>query len=369
MTDTCVYNPDTDDLKFSELIKIGEVINKNGCRDILELDEDNKDKRRRMSVLSIDTVFSGRGPFDVWKSNLQKMIRRNKPREALKSVIEIAEMGGHFLSNILGRLCIVIISEDIGCAQSKLVSKALRLRTFYDLNKNKYKEKIDTELKNQIMELVYNMAISKKSRLVDNMLCYAKWKGTKLKKDGLKFLEIYLENEEKNVILRLKNCARACINYFNSDTANAIEQDDKKDFFPFLKRKKKKIYKLWNYILKHTPEEIFEINKNLYEIFECAHGGGETILNIIHACYNIIFYGLGKLNLEFKMKKCPYTWKEIKKDNSIWPADISYDKHTKIGKKLGRGVPFFFRYGAKLGKIQKGLKEYEEIVYNLVANF
>lgn len=305
--------------------------------EIVKLSEEDIKIRRGRSVLGIDCVFSGRGEYDVWKSNAQKMFRRGKVREFLRSIYEIYSMEGQFRSNIINRIFKVFISEDIGVGDPYC---AVFSRDFL---------KMDKYTNEDFFDYAYTLCMAKKSRIGDNLIAVVKESKLDIPEDFDECFKLLISTKNYRIVA-------ACLMKLN------VNKDITKVKFKhnLLKRKRKRIFEIWDYILDKSKDNVLKCNEALLEIYCMA--GEENILNIINAFLNMIMW---KDGIETKsLLKCPYTYKEIEEDLTIWPDDDSIDCHTKSGKKLGRNKYFFFEKGARLENIQEKFKDIEKRIYD-----
>jgi hypothetical protein len=362
------YIVDEDDMDYSFLIDKEIVLDENGKVKINKpLDIENK------TVLSIDHVISGRGPFDAWKSNMQKMIRRGKTKETLKSIQETSLCGGLFLSNIINRLCKVIVSEDIGPAEPRMARECYVLLKEYEIEKKKNVDiNNDKDFRNKLFLLGKKLSLSRKSRICDNIIHAIGRIEYDEEMDFDKEFKIFRGYVEKNdiensimylfLLIDISNNKKIKVKLTTSDIENVNIKD-------CLKNKRKQIYKVWRYILCESLKQhvdLSDIGCNLLNIYNLSVSG-ENVLLIVNAILNLIFYKKGLLDLNYLPKitlNDDESWDAIKKNNNIWIDDVSYDKHTKIGREIGRGRYFFWRYGAKIANKNNLLSKLDNKYYN-----
>lgn len=383
-----LYNPEEDDLDYSELISAGYVLDETGAVEVKEFSQEEIEHMKKLSVLGISYVPSGRSFFDAWKSNLQKCVRRCDILGALKSVQETCDLEGPFLSNIVNRLCKVMVSEDIGPAEPWIAKECYNFLLYYEKRKELWKttKKIgeiegsanitfvnDIAFKNRLLLITQKLAMYRKSRLCDNAIHSARTKSIK----GKTFDEVFdafkswVDNHEENPDTYFGNSIKYLKMLLGFKGKMDKQLDVKKDpsfMRELLGRRKALIYVVWKYILDKSKIDgkLFEINCYLLGIFNMA--GDESVLLIINALLNLLFFYENKLDFDdsicnIKTIKC--SWESLRKKNDIWIKDISFDKHTKLGRELGRDGLFFWRYGAKIVNKNKLLDEYDRKYYNL----
>ena len=300
------------DYTYEDLINAGIVKNSNG--------ECYAKYNEKNSIVHCEGVKSERGLYRVWISNLQKMIRRGRLEEAITSMIECVETGEIFKSNVINRLAKVIVSEDIGLANPSLPIYCSKLI------KKDNKQGLTNE---DLLNLVYILVKSKKSRLIDNLYYYCKRNISLTFEES--FLQLKKSIDENNLI--------DCVTHLN----NCIEKSKSlnKSISIIGLKKRHQIYEVWNYILS-LNKEVYEINKCLLEIYISHDKNSGRKLNMIQALLNVIYSKYIKLDEEIEIIDL-----EWKRNETIWPWSVSYDKHSiKEYIKLNRGSSFFFKYGA-----------------------
>jgi len=310
------------DYTFDDLIEAGIVKNEKGeCYAIYNGEQ---------SITHCIGVKSERGLYRVWISNLQKMIRRGKLNEAITSMIECVESGDVFKSNVINRLAKVIVSEDIGLANPLLPIYCSKVVKKYD------KRELTN---NDILQLVYILVKSKKSRLLDDLYhdCNKTYNLTFEK--SFELLKEAIKNKDLLLIVGYLN---SCI-----ETSKGIKKTITiKDI-----KKRQQIYEVWKYILELSGFEtiIYKVNYALLELYISQENNGGRKLNIIQAISNIILKE--KLEFEKEEPRIDLVWK---RDENIWPWSVSYDLHSIPNAiKLNRGIDFFFKYGAYLENEKK----------------
>lgn len=327
------------DYTFEDLIKINLVKNDKG--------ECYARCNGEQSIMHCNGVKSERGLYRVWISNLQKMIRRGRLNEAITSMIECVETGKVFKTNVINRMAKVIVSEDIGLANPRL--------PIYCSNFIKKKDVSEEDL----IELTTILVKSKKSRLTDNLYFYCEKDINNTFEESFEYIKknlVVLKDTTDNVdVLNLVDIIthlNNCINKSKTTVSNINILNYKK---------RQQIYFLWNFILEKSGENVYDINKALLEIYISQEKNDGKKLNMIQAILNVIYSD--------KIKREKYTvlieivdWK---RDLTIWPWSISYDKHSiKEYYRINRGSEFFFKYGAQLEN-----KSEEEWIKNLEEKF
>ena len=351
----CEYLPDEDDYPYTDLIEEKIVKSKKGEIDVI------KDVKVIDVIYCQKYVKDGTGIYSGWISNSQKMLRRGKVKELLASVVKIVDTGSLFTSNIVNRLFKVMISEDIGIAgKYDLVEKCSRFIKMYDGYRISEKTPdMILKFKNDMIKLVIEMGMSKKSRLVDNLICLVKIRNLnlKIKPEEKVFYELFdiLKNKE----IEISNLIFSASILMWMDGCNLEKtRYENIDLFGF-ERKRKKIYLVWNWIISESRKlsrELENCNKNLLEIYETSTDG---ILNLINAYLNLILFeelkDLKKEKTECDISPFIDTWENIEKYD-VWIDSVSYDKHTAVSNhcKYRNTLFFFVRFGSKLKNIIKG---------------
>jgi hypothetical protein len=371
------YNPEEDDLDYGDLIFAGEVADETGKVFIRHFSPEEIDSILRMSPVSIQYVISGRGDFRSWKSNLQKMVRRGKLDEALKSLQEIADMGGVFLSNVINRLCKVMVSEDISIGEPWIAKDCYEFLTYYESVKRIPDVIEEEDFRHRLSLITKKLVLARKSRLPCLALSYlnrtrkAAYEKEKILQEDKSWAELFQDFkdnmegdgdfEEGAWILLKLNWEDSVMK--KGDGLGGLEEKEKK----FFSRKRKMIYKVWLYIMRQSAinDDLWEINSYLLGIYSI--GGGEIILNLMNAYMNLTLYLDGLLDLRkpsLLELKDTVAWEKIQSWDHIWIDSVSYDKHTDVGKDLGRDMFFFYRYGGKVANKKKEFDELERKMYN-----
>ena len=363
------YISGRDDLSYKELIEIGEVKNETGKVYVRKHTVEDIFKIKRMSVVGIDYVISGRGSYRAWKSNLQKMVRRGKVREALRSVYETISMGGQFLSNIVNRLCKVMVSEECGPGEPWMAKICCEFLEYYEKNKRGNELEKDISFQINILLLTKMFCLARKTRISCLMKNYFNnvvdqkiilWDWDKLFEEFISSVEEDDFNLGSQMLLRLIDNGSKLE---RGEKLGELEEYQKKLFG----RKRKKIYIIWKYILDRSEKldkRLWEINLYLLKIYIMS----ESSLNLTNAYCNLMGYLQGRLDLKkpdlLEIKDGDnFTWEEVKKWKDIWIDSVSYDRHTKVGAELGRDWYFFYRYGAKIFPKYKGFEDLDNFFY------
>lgn len=368
-----LYDPETDDPPYDDLLETGIVLDKNGK---VELDPPSDDELKIIYPSKAGSVLSGKGTFGAFKSNLQKAVRRCNVRQVVFSVVESCSLGGSFCSNIVNRLCKVIISEDIGVAEPLLAIKVADFFHYFNakhINTGRTASGLPLcdELKLKLLQLATEFANARKSRLVCNLLCYLGPKGTAYDNFGDAYnaftINIKLLKLESTVLTILA-CSRLA--GLNKSYFKIIFKDNWQDKLS-KKRYRHQLYILWNYLFSlNSDYQVNRVNQALFSMYK--HNDEESIMLIIHAALNCIFYkdGFPEENDDKKEKeiKCIYQWDKIEKWNNINIMSVSYDMHVGGVRSLipERCTPdFFWKYGAKIANRNSLFEEYDDTYYNL----
>ena len=330
------YDASQDNPTYEKLIQIGEITDETGKVPITPHDLPE-------GLNNIVYVKSGSGYYDVWRSNAQKMVRRGNERGALKSLYEIIETGDVFCSNIFNRFFHVMVSEDIGWAEPQLPSYVVSLVKRYHQNKS-----VDRSFLEEIVRGVQVLARCRKSRYVDYLFSYAKkCLNNRVITTPNNLLIEMLENSKSQIITRV--IAILLLDGSNEKITTSSTTDKR------LVRRRRAVFLAWQYLLDVATPRIKKQVDALLDIYLLSDS--ESILCLIHAF--ILVYAEDKGILVWKdlpVVETSPSWEEIA-SWEIWPDASAYDKHTRIGRFLGRGVDWFYRYG---GKIANGVEEYEE---------
>ena len=188
------------------------------------------------------------------------------------------------------------------------------------------------------------------------------------RKEDLEKKEKALTKRESALVEGEKALAKREIDLAQGENARAekereLSEKEKKLFG----RKRKMIYKAWLYIMRQSAicNDLWEINSYLLRIYSI--GGSETVLNLMNAYMNLTLYLDGLMDFrkpDLLKLEDTVAWKKIQSWDHIWIDDVSYDKHTEVGKELGRGVYFFYRYGGKVANKKKEFNDLERKFYN-----
>lgn len=341
------YQGNQDEPSYDALIKRGFVLDNSG-----KIETMINTSWKQSSLKDIIYVKSGRGFYDVWRSNAQKMVRRGDEKGALKSLYEILDMGGVFASNILNRFFQVMVSEDIGWAEPSLPKYAASILNRYYQDKSLLN---DSSFRQEIVKGVQILVKCRKSRYVDYLYCFAS-QGLPDGDLGLPISDLLLmtTKQESSIVNRVI----ASILISRSRQLSCLISSKECD--PRLVKRRKPVFSLWQQLLDTSPnKKIKEQVSALLDIYLLS--GGEGILNLIHA---LLLVTESKKLIWSKLplpEKTP-SW-EIIKTWDIFPASCAYDKHTHIGRLLNRDVKWFYRYGIK---ITNAVSEYEEVETSLL---
>lgn len=383
-----LYDKKKDYVGYEELIEAGYVLDEKGRIEVKKFSDEQKEKMKKLSVLGIDYVLSGRGKFDGWKSNLQKCVRRCDVIGALKSVEETCELGGPFLSNIINRLCKVMVSEDIGPAEPWIAKECYEFLLYYEKRKDLWKSTIktgiiegaknivfdnDISFKHRLLLITQKLASCRKSRLCDNVLHAHKTSSIKDKKfeEIFNYFKESVEEKEIDKSIKYLRMLYSFEGNMGKEQLKNYQQAVKsmpKFAQKLLLRKKNLVFDVWRFLIEKSKEadkRLFDINCYLLGIYLMA--GDEGVLEIMNCLLNLLFFYEDRLDLEesevCKLRTIKCSWEALK-NKDIWIQSVSYDKHTKIGRELGRDKLFFWLYCAKLSNKNPLLEEYDKRYYN-----
>jgi hypothetical protein len=354
MATTIVYELGKDDLDYGQLIGRG-VLDNTGRVAVWPC---------RLEILNASPIYnhvyvrSGRGYFDAWKSNLQKMIRRGCAKAAADSFLECAACEGKFLSNIMNRLCHTIPCEDIGIANPKCAAKGARILSAYEKTRG---APLSAALKKDCVAFIQSMCAGYKSRLSDNIFCVLNYQGqfdlkyetcAAAAADLYKYLQSRDYVQATRVAHAMLQMSKAGVQMKTGGMHKVIRDE-------LFKRKKKLVYDIWAILIHHAtkahmPNSVSYINE-LAKLF-MLKDGEDTILLLICAILSICIKCA-----ELERPAAP----ECVDAGETWIADVSYDCHTYLGRQIGRDKRFFMRYCCKLDAIHPDLYDLEQEYYNL----
>ncbi len=345
------YQPGEDDPSFDDLIKHQVVLDTYGRVAIIEHPPVD-------GLNNVVYVKSGRGYYDVWRSNAQKMVRRGLEEGAIKSLVETASTNPTCASNILNRFFQVMVSEDIGWAEPQLPLLAASLmKRYYDKKELVH----DPSFQQELIRGVQVLTRSRKSRYVDYLCHLASTRLGNLTNIPLcePLLEI-LADKSNSLLSRVM---AVVLLHRSSEQVKIPPSAD-----PRLTRKRKVVFLAWQYLIVAAKDldnlrrigniVNTRLRKQVSALLDLyLLPGGESILSLIHAL--VLVSAEERKILQWKalpkVETSP-TWDEVMAWD-IWPAACAYDKHTQVGRMLGRDERWFYRYG---GKISNCVVEYGE---------
>jgi hypothetical protein len=347
-----------------------------------ELSEKALEKEAKKSIQVALYVIKGpwMGTYcKVWKSNLQKCIRRQKVFDAVVSMVAVGECGGQYLSNMMNRLCKVIISEDIGVADFCLLKECKKMIELYESDRKNFMSRN----RNDVLRLVARVAACPKSRAVDNLIhANGEFEEVSVDHHRVKFVKAVQKNDLMKMV---KHCI--ALNRLGG-VGNVSIGKSLPGFASVIAKKKKSIYWVWLVLLdevqklinkrsvaKKNGEDLYSDVFGLQEIVEdlCSvygiHSGHGNLLNIVHAILVISLYKDGMLPkidtsyqeyqpLEVRTGECKlvdmyYEWDTILKLGmdgcKVFPLSASYDRHVGLNLPEERkGLDFFLKEGAEI---------------------
>lgn len=344
------YDPRLHDLSYADLIEAKIVLDETGK---IELTPPTEEELKMLHPQSTCSSVSGRGWFTVWKSNMQKAIRRGKIKDGLVSVVEACSLGGKFVSNIVNRLCKVIISEDIGAADPWLAVSAWEFVADYDSRKCGIGERLSEGRKTKLLEIAHSLLTAKKSRIVDHLLHIASYEEKLSFEAHMEEFKNALENKDlESTLGHLVGCLETQVCKGMLTVAGL--------------RRRKGVYRLWQHLLEKskTDHRLEKITTALCLLYDKA--GDEATLLLTNAVVNLILFQKGLLDLEEPQREaCPYTWEELE-NMEIYPMSVSYDKTIKelFGRVKDRGTSeFFHTFCDKLANRHPELEELDDYYY------
>jgi len=379
-----IFNPKAEKQSMRGLMREGIVMNKKGKIQEQTMTKEDRKKIYSLNPMYLNVVISGVGSYDVWRSNLQKCIRIGNVNGAMKSAVEMMNCGMICMSNMMNRLCKVICVEDIGVANPLLIVECCSLLKEYNEMKLVCKNLFfQPKWQKKVLSIVKSLALSPKSRLSDNAFCSMKFsKEYQPIIDSIVFDDEYLsyffevfeeekEGKEKSLRKKLIDMCYALMLGIGLWKASQTTTSFVSSVFPIsfssLKKKKNSIIFVWNILFrvaKTMNPSVQRVISSLFELF--SFKGNEQIIHLCCAIELLLFEKYKILNMKpFVCEEISDSlWKEMEEEE-IYPLARSYDKHTKYGKKLKRGVPYFFRSGAMLSKVPLYLCPFESYFYNL----
>ena len=341
-----IYNPDTDNPPFDDLIRDGIVLDEKGRVPIFV------PEYIEPSIKSVKYVKSGRGFYRAWISNLQKSIRRGLVDDALRSAYECCIMGGPFLTNCINRVCKVIISEDIGPANNNLV---LEIARFLE----QFADKPFETLAQSFFEIILKACNGFKSRIT---MCAFLGASIDIRFSNFDDAFCYLWVKERNLCHAMHGLMQ-CLALGNERCTSflrVIPKECKPSRMNFAK------YKLWNWLCDPKHKHAATVNIALYKIWY-EHKGDEQFINVNHALLNIL---LQKEVFEWDVEQVDVEPPKIdllkyaESLTDIWPMSAAYDKHVGRWSSAERNSKAFFRrYGAKIDKVHPHLAAIEDQLY------
>ena len=338
------YQPGEDDPSFDDLINHGFVIDSCGRVPIIK-----QPIGEGCSIPSLNEVVyvkSGRGHYDVWRSNAQKAVRRGYEEGAVKSLVEAITTGSTCASNILNRFFQVMVSEDIGWAEPQLPLLAASLILRYYQNKDLLN---DPSFRQELIHGVQVLVRCKKSRYVDYLCHLAQLRLGPISSQGLSgdLLLKIMADKENSLLTRV---IALILLHRSSEQVKMSPSADLR-----LVRKRKVVFSAWQHLIAVSNTRIRKQVSALLDLYLLP--GGESIFSLIHAL--VLVSAEERKILQWKalpkVETSP-SWDEVITWD-VWPLACAYDKHTQIGRLLGRDERWFYRYGAK---ITNCVSDYEE---------
>lgn len=309
-------------------------------------------------------TFSGID-FDVVKSALQKYIRRNMPEKAILSAIELYRLGevegNPGVTNMYNRVAI-IANEDIGPANISLVLEVTRII-----------EKGDRDVA-RLAAMVQLLSGSSKTRLMSHAWrAYANPEGraiaTKMgvpidttftesdveyiakNKNSDLFIITDPENIRPYILIFLKRLYEKDFNafswaYFYMETAKEITLGKRKKFINGNPRSStgKSDILIWKALSKILPPETHDILVEAYY----NHTESRPFLQnaILVALYELPYQKLDIESVVDAWRKEPVLQDMLQGKFTLEIDPYVIDKHTRIGRKLGKTIQDFVDEGA-----------------------
>lgn len=394
MCDTDRYVPELDDPSFKELYEAEHVLDLEGRVDIHKFTDEERASGERASVMGVKYVSSGKGHFDVQKSNIQKCVRRCHMDGALHSFAQLWRMGGAFRTNGVNRVFQVMVSEDIGIAEPRLPRLCYRVMEKYAelqaLEKDEEKDekqfrKFQRKVEKLVIRTLMLIATCRKSRMVDTLFHYCKHQidlgvddegnprdGDKIGWDVAlkeKALSVGADTLLDTLDAAIKDndiLSATCASILLMHAGNASKRTWKvPEMCEAYGKRKLATYRIFDiaasYIEGDRQSDVLWL-ANLYSL-----KGGEKVLTVIHAVAYAIFHRQDAIfDRKLSLPDEYYTMKEILKWD-IYPEAVAYDKHTTIGKNMNRGVWWFYRYSAKIANAIPEYEEFEAFLYKQCA--
>lgn len=282
--------------------------------------------------------------YDIAVSWLQKAVRRGLVTQALYCAYQM-NLGKIFVSHLLNRL-MIIVSEDIGPAESGLVAK---LGPMY---RSLYQDRTDTDrLYQGIIYMVKALTASRKSRITDLLIHQAEKRAydraaaeaeTETEPPKLlkgKKLQVSKAMKKQRALERAVQAAITMS--LSSYTCKTVIQGSER---------RSVVYRLWKKLLDESLCEPYEEDVNeLYQIYtQPQFNRTSGLLFLIHAVCLV--------NMEVPASGS--TWEDvIMGDSDEWDEMSSWkfpilnsavDMHTYYGRRyLGRDSYDFHKHGSK----------------------
>jgi superfamily II DNA or RNA helicase len=291
--------------------------------------------------------------YDILVSLLQKSIRRGDWNRTAYAVVQIVNIGGVMISNLINRL-LIIGSEDIGAASLisniafNIYIKLKFFRRYYkdECNEVKHNKEYSVNVKNAMLleirlDEAYDPNIRKYLMIWAKLLCDSK-KSRMV--DILANLPPSYTIDNKIVIsldnflygLQVKDIITT------SKMLIQVFKDNYTDNFDNIKGKRLEIFKYFKCMLNYSNDAI--IRKEILALIN-IFSNKKNILPILHVLC-LVVYGyneIGRLD-----RQLIYNWEQIRYSKLDIPSYV-IDMHTKSGKKyLDKSHINFWLNGSKL---------------------
>lgn len=277
--------------------------------------------------------------FSVWKSNVQKAIRRCDVEQGVASIVAIAPCGGPWLSNLINRITKVIVSEDIGIADARCPGLCVQLLDIYE----SYQcggEITFEELADNIVYVVERMCGMNKNRAVMKYRHYSKVPVTDWSSCLIEFRNALVKKDVEGAcknIRAIENTKLTMTELLRMNNIDTLQED--KELF---NRKRKGVNGLWVVMIGLGIRK--KIIKALFTIYT-KHSGHENYMAIYHAILEICWGDRRERGVV--TKRC-YNWETAQELTDIHPFSCSYDKHTSVRFGVRASKDFFRKYGGRV---------------------
>jgi len=326
----------------------------------------DKEYKRCSAVIFQEFCLTTKLGYDIMISWLQKAIRRGMLQDAQYVAVHLAEMRGIFLSNLLNRL-MVILSEDIGPAEPTITEQVYPL--YQKIKEDRPStgalrdnETISSDQKRAILEIVYKLAMSRKSRIADWQIHSATSDNatdsasSACDEDGDDVYDWQPLNDLLDDFVQV--CQDADINGSNSQSEERCSEAMRmvcqilaiKEKLPWGTcldpARRRPIWLVWQLLEQMCPPNLTAEIIALKELYSIR----DDLLHLSHAVCLIVYQHDIPSSRTLKMPNvpCDQEW-DHNLTNRRPVLNDAIDKHTREGRNLlGRDMVFFLERGVHL---------------------